>query len=246
MKKNVLFSLLSVAALWGGWVIAYFAIGNGYILPSFWETAASVGKLMISVEFWTAFGNTLLRTLWAFLASFVLGVLAAVPARLFPRFRAFAAPVVSVLRTLPTMAVILILLLWTTPSAAPVIVAALVLFPAVYSAALSALDGAGEEFGELARAYGVSMKRRVFQMYLPLAAPALVRQTGAILSMGLKIIVSAEVLASTYRSMGYLMQNAKLAVDMPELIALTVITVALGFLLEGLCALIGKKAVKFA
>ena len=83
-------------------------------------------------------------------------------------------------------------------------------------------------------------------MYLPLAAPALLSQAGAILSMGLKITVSAEVLASTYRSLGYMMQNAKLAVEMPELLALTLLAVLLGFLLEGACALISKKAVKHA
>lgn len=246
MKKNLLFSVLALALLWVGWIIAYFAIGNAYILPSFWETLRAAGLLFARADFWAAFGNTFLRTLWAFLASFAVGVLCAVPARLFPRLRAFLAPVVSVLRTLPTMAVILILLLWTSPAAAPVVVASLVLAPAVYSAALTALDGAGEEYGELAAAYGVSKKRLVLQMYLPLAAPALLSQAGAILSMGLKITVSAEVLASTYCSLGYMMQNAKLAVEMPELLALTLLAVLLGFLLEGACALISKKAVKHA
>ena len=44
------------------------------------------------------------------------------------------------------MAVILILLIWTTPSVAPVIVAGLVLFPAAYAAALTAMDEVHESY----------------------------------------------------------------------------------------------------
>lgn len=244
MKKTAV-SLLALAALWLGWTIAYFIVGNEYILPSFGDTVASAGRLLADGAFWRAFGNTFLRALWAFLASFALGVGFALLSAVVKGARAFLAPVVSVLRTVPTMAVILVLLVWTTPSVAPVVVSALVLFPAVYSAALSAIDGVREEYGALALAYGVGAKRQAFGMYLPLAAPPVLRQSGAIFSMGLKVTVSAEVLSSTYRSIGGMMQEAKLFVEMPELLALTLLTVILGFAAEGACALVCKYAVRW-
>ena len=73
------------------------------------------------------------------------------------------------------------------------------------------------------------------QLYLPLTAPPLMKQFGAIFSMGLKITVSGEVLASTYQSIGGMMQSAKMFVQLPELIALTILTVLLGFFIEGIC-----------
>ena len=161
----------------------------------------------------------------------------AVMAHLWHWVRAFFAPIVSVLRTLPTMAVILMLLLWTTPSVAPVVVSALVLFPAVYAAALAGLDEAGEEYGELMRAFHVPLGRRIAKMYLPLAAPVLLRQAGGIFSLGLKVVISGEVLASTYRSLGGMMQEAKMYLEMPRLMALTLIVLLLGFVLEGACRL---------
>ena len=135
------------------------------------------------------------------------------------------------------MAVILMLLLWTTPSVAPVVVSALVLFPAVYAAALAGLDEAGEEYGELMRAFRVPLGRRIAKMYLPLAAPVLLRQAGGIFSLGLKVVISGEVLASTYRSLGGMMQEAKMYLEMPRLMALTLIVLLLGFVLEGACRL---------
>lgn len=243
--KNFLFSLLAVAFLWLLWIVAYFAVGNGYVLPSVGDTFRAMGGILASGRFWTAFGGTLLRTFLAFVISLVCAVGFAVLARLFAGLRAFLAPVVSVLRTVPTMAVILVLLLWTTPLVAPVLVGMLVLFPACYAAALAALDGVHDEYDDLVRAFRVSRKRQVLKLYLPLAAPPVLKQAGSIFSMGLKIVVSGEVLSSTYRSLGGLMQEAKMYVQMPELLSLTLLTVLLGFALEGLCLLVYRLTVRW-
>lgn len=243
--KNFLFSLLAVAFLWLFWLVAYFIVRNDYVLPSVGETLAQMGGLFLSGKFWEAFFFTFLRTLCAFLSSLVLGVGLSIPACIFRPVRAFFAPIVSLLRTVPTMAVVLVLLLWTSPAFAPVVVCFLVLFPAVYSASLAALDEVEEGFGELARAYRVPKTKQAFQMYLPLAAPVLLRQAGGILSMGLKITVSGEVLAATYRSLGGLMQEAGAFVEMSRLLALTLAAVLLGFALEGLSALLTRFVVRW-
>lgn len=245
IQKNFIFSLFSVVFLWLFWLIAYFIVRNDYLLPSVWDTLRETGRLMGTGEFWRAFGGTLLRTLVAFALSLVSGTGLAVTARLFTGVRAFFAPVVSVLRSLPTVAVILVILLWTSPAVAPVIVSMLVLLPAVYSAALSALDEVQEEYGELIRAFRVGKARSAVKLYLPLAAPPVLGQAGGIFSLGLKITVSGEVLASTYRSLGGMMQEAKMYVQMPALLALTLVTVLTGFLLEGLCRLACRLLVRW-
>lgn len=237
LDKNLIFSLLAVVFLWVFWLIAYFAVQNDYLLPSFWDTIAETGRMLARGEFWRAFGGTLLRTFCAFALSFLIGTALAVTARLFSGLRAFFAPIISVLRSLPTVAIILVLLLWTPPAVAPVIVGMLVLMPAVYSAVLTALDGVYAEYGDLVCAFHISKSRTVFKLYLPLSAPPVLGQAGGIFSLGLKIIVSGEVLASTYRSLGGLMQEAKMFVQMPQLLALTLVTVLTGFLLEGACRL---------
>ena len=245
VKKNALFSAVALIALWLVWVIAYYIVRNDYVLPSFWETLRETGRLLGEASFWRAFGNTFLRTLWAFLVSLALGVGAAIPAHLVGGVRASSAPLTSALRTVPTMAVVLMLLLWTTPAVAPVIVSALVLFPAAYAAALAALDEVGEEYGELTRAFRVSAGRKIVKMYLPLAAPPLLKQAGSIFSLGLKVVISGEVMASTYRSLGGMMQEAQTFLAMPRLMALTLITVLLGFALEGLCRLVYRLIVRW-
>lgn len=245
MKKSVLFSTLALVAVWLIWLIAYYIVGNDLILPSVGDTFSAALTLLTEAAFWLAFWNTFARTLAAFAVSLLFGVLLALLARVCRFVRAFLSPVVSILRTVPTMAVTLMLLLWTSPAVAPVIVSVLVLFPAIYAAMLAALDEADEQYGVLADAYGVNLWKRVTQMYLPLTLSSMLKQLGAIASMGLKITISGEVLAATYQSFGGMMQEAKMWLQIPRLMAFTLVAIVLGFLLELAFALLEKLFVRW-
>ena len=92
MKKNLVISASAIVFLWLIWLIAYFAVKNDYILPSFWETFRSMGELLAGGAFWIAFSGSLLRTLAAFAVSLVFGVAFAVQFRCFTPLRAFFEP----------------------------------------------------------------------------------------------------------------------------------------------------------
>lgn len=244
-KFNFWISLLAVILLWLAWLVAYFFVRNDYVLPSFWGTMEALFEALRGAAFWRAFGGTMLRTLYAFLISVCGGVLLATASSLRTWVRSFLSPIISVLRTVPTLAIILVLLLWTTPRIAPVIVTVLVLLPAVYAAALAAADETAAAYGSLLSSFRVPAARRAFGVYLPCVAPEVLSQAGSFFSMGLKITVSGEVLANTFHSLGGLMQEAKMFVDMPTLLALTLVTVLTGFALEGLCLLLKKLLVRW-
>lgn len=242
---NFLCSLVAVAAIWLAWLIAYVSVKNDYVIPSVGATFREMGRLLGQAAFWRAFGGTVLRTVEAFFLSFALGLVLSLCALLSGRVRAFLAPVISLLRTVPTMALVLIFLLWTSPAAAPVLIAVLVLMPVFYASMLAALDEVKNEYGGLARAFKVGRARRAALMYLPLAAPPVLGQMGATFSLGLKITVSGEVLSVTARSLGGMMQQAQGYLEIPRLMALTLLTVFVGFLFEAIFWLISKAIVRW-
>lgn len=202
-KFNIILSACAFFTMWLIWLIAYYSVRNDYIIPSFSETIKSFGVCLISADFWTAFVFTVLRTAGSFAISFVFAT---------------------------ALAVVLILLFWTTPSVAPVVVTVLVLFPMIYAQLYAAVKGIDGGIIEMAEVYGIAKRERLTKMYLPMISPSILAQTGANISLGIKVMISAEVLAGTYESMGGLMQNARVYVDMPRLAALTLIAV-----LTGLC-----------
>ena len=222
--RNLLWSVAALAFLWAAWLLAHILVKNDYLVPSFSSAMKKVGEYLKDGAFWNAFFNTFLRTLTAFFISFFGAAVLATAAYLLPSLGHFLSPLVSVMRSLPTMAVILIILVWTTPVQAPVAVAFLALFPLLYSGIFSALKQVDGKLVEMSK------------IYLPSAAPYVLREAAAALSFSLKLTVSAEVLANTYQSIGGMMQEAKIYVEVPALFALTALVVIAGFLLEGLGA----------
>ncbi len=136
------------------------------------------------------------------------------------------------------MAIILILLLWTSHTTAPVIVGALVTFPMLYAQFMAAYKDVDTGLFDVSKAFNVSKKDRVFKMYLPLMCPNIFSQAGPAFSLTLKVIVSAEVMANTYKSIGGMLQQSKIYLEIPELFALTLVTIAVGAVAELLFSLL--------
>ena len=231
-RWNYLFSVLAVVVMWGVWVAAYFAVGNEYVVPSFTETMRELGALFASGTFWESFGGTLWRTVAGWLLAFAFAVLFAAAGVAGKKFRSFFAPFVSVFRTLPTMAITLMLLIWSTPLVAPVIVTFLMLFPVTYAQLMAAYGEIDPQLFEMARVYGVPRREVLCKIAVPGMLPAVFSQAGPNLSLSLKVTISAEVLVSTFRSLGGMMHEAANYLQVAEMFALTILALLVGGLFE--------------
>ena len=246
-KLNIIFSLLAVIFMWLIWLAAYYIAGNELVVPAFSDTAQSFFIYLGDGTFWLALLNTLLRTLLAFVISFVLAAVCSIFAKLSGYAKAFINPIVVFIRTLPTLAVILIILKLTSGnrSFSPVIVTVLVLFPMIFSQMLAAADGIDTGLSEMAKVYKVSKKDRLFKIYLPIMAPNIISQTGANISLGLKIMISAEVLANTVKGLGGMMQFNNISAEVANLAALTLAAVVIGLIIEFLISFASRFACKW-
>ena len=231
LGKHILLMIGGVALLTAVWIVAYFCVGNDLLLPSFGETVKEFFLLWIDGAFWSALGVTLLRVLSAFVLSFALAVLTAVFSYLYPSFRAFFAPILAVLRSMPVLAVLLIILVWTNDGVEPVIVAFLSLYPILYTQTLTAICGVDDKLLQMSRAYRVPKSVQITKLYIPSVAPVLIKACGSALGFGVKLTVSAEVLARSKHSLGVLMQDVR-GFDLPQLFALVIVACVLGFVIE--------------
>lgn len=230
--KKLLFAALWSAGLALAWVLAHACVKNDWVFPSLFDTLERTAEYLGERSFYRAFGNTLWRTIRAFFLSLLPATALGVTAYLAPTFRKIFSPFVKILRAIPTMAIILIILISTTPDRAPVLVAFLALFPMLYTCAEAALFSVDPSLVQMSKVYRVPLGKQIAGLYLPAAAPYALKEWSAALSFALKLVVSAEVLANTYISLGGMMQQARMFVEVPELFALTILTVLTGFLLE--------------
>ena len=192
-KNSIVLSLLGLAFLVFVWGVAFLAVKDAYVLPSPWETVKQAVKLLGKGYFYAAFFATLGRAVLGFAIACVLGVGLAVLAYVLPTLEKLLRGVVAMLRSLPTMAVLLLVLLGVSYAFAPVIIGVLTLFPLMYTATYSSLCGVDRKLLEMSEIYRVPLKKRVMNLYLPTAFPKIVAEGVAALSFSLKLTVSAEV-----------------------------------------------------
>lgn len=230
--KNAAYPIAVITIVLAIWYFAALAADSEFILPAPFATLKRLVLVLGERGFWTAFGSTLGRAIFAFAVSFVIALVLALISHFFRPLGRLLSPLVSVLRALPTMAVVLLLVIWAGAKKAPVIVTLMVLMPTMYAAIAEALDNVERDVLDMAKIDGANRFNLAVRFCLPLAAPLASRSVAACVSLGLKLTVAAEVLASTAGSVGMLMQLSRIYFEVADLIALTVLTVTAALILE--------------
>jgi len=240
---NAVWGLCALLFLALFWLIAYFAIGNDYILPSPWLTVVKSFEAFATADFWWAFASACLRALIAFSISAILAFVFALISYLYPSFGRVFTAICAVLRSLPTMAALLILLFLFRRVEVPVAVGVLTLTPVLFTGYFNAFSGVDKGLIEMSKTFGVPLKKRLVSLYIPSMKGALILESASSLSFSLKIIVSAEILANVAGSLGKQMFDAANYGQTPTLYALTLIVCLLGLLIEWSAGLIAKEGV---
>ncbi len=250
MKKkdkilNLIAPLISILCIVILWVTLALLVDNQYLMPDFFSTVRECFRLFTIGEFYYALFGTLLRSIIAFLVAFILAVILAVLTFKLPKLSKYIAPIISIIRVLPTIAIVLIVLVWTSSFIAPIIVTFLVVFPTLYLNVKNALDGVEKDQLEMLKVFNVDKKVALKKVVFPQIAPPILLAMGAGLALNLKLMVAAEVLSYTVNSIGNLLQLSKVYDQMVTMMALVLVTVIIGLLIEGLFSYFSKKVGKW-
>lgn len=241
---NILLPILTILCIFVIWAVASVVVDEEIILPSPVSAFKEFFGLFIDSKFYSALGSTVLRSFIAFFFSFATALLCAVFAKKFKNFETVINTLVPLVRGLPTIAVILLLALWTRSSTAAVLVTVLVIFPTMYTNSRFALDKISGEVIEMCNVYRIDKKTKIFKIYLPMITPELISSAGAGFSLNLKLMVAAEVLAQTATGLGMLMNFSKIYFETANLMALVLVSLILGLVVENLGNFISKRLVK--
>lgn len=242
---NLILPFIAIGCILLVWSLAALAIDSEYVLPTVTDTAKEFFALFVNAKFYSALLQTMLRSLIAFSISFVMAFpLAIITVKL--RFAdKFIDTLISVVRALPTIAVVLILLFWTSSKVAPVIVAMLVVMPTAYTQIVNSFNALDKTVAEAGRVDGAD-EFQVFRcIELPQTTYALFSTIGSGLSLSLKLMVAAEVVAQTANSIGYMLNTSKAYFEISEMLALVCVSVIFGVAVELIFNFFSRRAGSF-
>lgn len=244
LAVNALYFAAVIGIVLGVWAIGAYVADSEFVLPDIPTTFSALGNVFALPVFWSALGRTMLRCVISYAISVAMaGGLFFVCSISVPVSR-IVKPIVSALRTLPTMAVSLLLAIWAGANAAPVILGVLVVMPMLFSALVARTATLPTELIETARLFGAGRARVFGSVTLPYAASSLPESLSTAFSFGVKIVIAAEILMQTAGSLGMLMFLSQAWLQTAMLIAYVFIAVVLSVLSEYVIRAILRAALK--
>ena len=213
------------------WQLAAVLVDNRLLLVGPLQVAGRLWQLLGEQTTWQALGCSFGRISLGFFLAFALAlVLAAVSAR-FSLAEILLRPYVLAIQTVPVASFIVIALLWLSGRRLSIFISFLMVLPVLYANALQGFRAADRQLLEMAQVFRMPRFRRVRCIFLPALAPYLKSACHVALGLCWKAGVAAEVIAVTEKSVGGMLYDAKVYLEIPDLFSWTVLIVAvsLGF-----------------
>lgn len=233
MKKDgfipVLLSVLLIAL---GWQFISYITGYPSVFPPLDKLVIEVVGIFGKQGFLVQISSTVLRGITGFLLSLLLAFLVATASEFSIFWRYFFHPILIFTRSVPVISVTLLAILWFNPEQLPIFVAILTMFPILTQSLLTAFDRVDKKWVEMATVFGKSPLSRFFRIFLPASRNSIFDGLATALGFGWRAIVIGEVLAQPLHGIGTAMKEAQSFIEVPSLIAWTVILIAISSLID--------------
>ncbi len=175
---------------------------------------------------------TFLRLMLAMMIAFILGFVLGIYAGFHEKFAIFIRPIVTIFRTVPVISIVVILLILFGFKLTPYLITFLMIFPLTYQAVYGGILSIDKELVDV---YLLEDNRFITGLkycYIPLISAeiktALLQSAG----LGIKVLVMAEYLSQTKKSIGNAIYLAKANLEYDKVFAWTVLLILLAILIE--------------
>ncbi len=226
-KKKSSYIILSILAFIVFWKLLSLWVAQTIIVPSPEETLVSLRAIIIQPKFGRIIGHSISRMLGGFVVSASIAVIVGITAGIFEPLRLVLKPFVLTLRAVPTMAIILLALIWLQSEKAPMLVGAIICFPIIYQNTVKGISEVDIKLLEMARVYRVDQKRVIKDIYLPSIKPYLIAALSTAAGLNVKVVIAAEVLSQPPLSIGESFQIARANLDTPAVFAWAIIAIVI-------------------
>lgn len=223
----------AAAAFWlAAWMLVAALVAQPLILPGPGAVVVALLRLVCDAGTWAILAGSGARILGGLaLAAVCGGVLAGVSSR----SRAFArlvAPALSFVKATPVACVVVLLLIWLGSARVSIAAVFLMALPGVYFSLAEGLSQVNKPLEQMFRMHGVRGWRLFCAHTWREVLPFVLSCARAVIGMGWKAGVAAELIGMAVGTVGERIYQAKLLIETADLLAWTVLVVAVSWACE--------------
>ena len=213
------------------WQIASMVLHSDLFLVSPIRVLFRLGQLALEGAFWASIASSLLRIGGGFLSAMALGVLFGALSVRYSRVRELLAPLMLAIKSVPVASFIILALLLFSARYLAILISFLIVLPVIYSNVFTGVREMDRDLLEMAQVFRIPAWRKIRYLYIPHVLPYFRSACAVAVGLSWKAGVAAEVIGMPEGSIGEQLQQAKIYLNTPDLLAWTVVIVlvSLGF-----------------
>jgi len=199
VKKNRILPWISLIILW---FVLSLVVDNDVIVPGIGLTFKNLFRIIGSKDFVITILWTFGRTIVVFLVSTLLAVFLAGFSSVSKLFYSHIKPIMSLLASVPILALILLALIWLHVEMVSIFVGVIYILPLQFENILNGIQTVDKKLLEMSRAYGVGKLAKIQDIYIPTIIISLSSIANSTLGSALKMVIAGEVLSQVRYSVG--------------------------------------------
>lgn len=222
-------SIFFFLIIWEG--VALY-IDNSLLFPRVSEIFLSLKNLVASGDFILILWNTLSRFFISIVFSLILAIIFSVASYRYEVISFLLFPFIIFLRAVPTIAIIIVVLIWSSVERVPIVVGMLILFPILYESILGGIKNVDKNLLKMSKIFKVPTKRVVRDIYIPSIYYSISSNIPSYMGLTFKVIIAGEVLSQESLSIGGEIFINKIYLESSNIFAWIIVVIVLNYFLE--------------
>lgn len=222
-------SIFFFLIIWEG--VALY-IDNSLLFPRVSEIFLSLKNLVVSGDFILILWNTLSRFFISIVLSLILAIIFSVASYRYEIVGFLFFPFIIFLRAVPTIAIIIVVLIWSSVEKVPIVVGMLILFPILYESILGGIKNVDKNLLKMSKVFKVPTKRVVRDIYIPSIYYSISSNIPSYMGLTFKVIIAGEVLSQESLSIGGEIFINKIYLESSNIFAWIIVVIVLNYFLE--------------
>lgn len=203
------------------WQIFATVVDKNVLIPYPLDVLSKMITMLCQKSFYQTIVMTLSHVIIVVILSLIIAYLLAYMCFSYPLIEKYVTPVMTIVQSVPTIAFVFIILVWTSSLQTVYIVLLFVVFPLLFHNFLEGLKNIDRDLKDVIWLYHPPLFERLFRIYFPLIQSSVLSGIKSALSLGVKVSVMAEILSALPYGVGREMNYARIQVDTTELLAWT-------------------------
>lgn len=233
--------VLSILTIFILWILTNTFYNNSLVIPSVKGVFQSLGQLLSGFRIYSILFSMILKILFTTFVSLIVALIMAIISFRFKGFSYYLSPMIVIVKTMPIIAIIILLFMSVGIKSAPYIATSFVLIPIMYESILNTLLHIDKSITDDLKTVVDINILVIIKFYIPLIFPSLITSVIQSFGLGIKVMLMSEFISPASNTFGSEIRRYYENLDMEKVYSLVILVLVIVLIVDGILKFFREK-----